>query len=204
LRALDHGRRVIERALGGRPHFAMAQADFEIAMALRMAGRAKRASQHCTRMVAVSRKIQWLELETQDRIRRAIACGHLDARGGRAASARAAFMEAMAASEAAGDESLQFELLVRLAALARLEERDSAETKLFERALALLSEERISTLPELLEDAYANQGVAQPSSAAARLAHTAARRLEHRESAARLQEIAKTLGDAASSPASRE
>ena len=199
LRALDSGRRVIEKSLDGHPHIALIQSDFAIAMALEALGRLDAASKRCALVRAATiRRAETGPEET----RRLVACGRIDARLHRADPARRAFLAALANGEASGDDSLRFEMLLRLAALARLERRHSSETKLFERALPLLAP-RMKRVHGLLTDVYSSLGSTQPSSAAARFAHAAVRTRDHYDSASRLQAIAAALSEPGNVPASR-
>ena len=203
VKALDRGRRMIESAVRGRAHVALLTADFEIAMALESLGRPDVASKRCARLQEMSKGAVLSVREDAEATTWMIACGRIDARQGEIARARKAFMDALKRTQATGHATSQFELLIRLAALARVEERDSAEAKLFERALPMLTPEYAKRLPGLLGDAYGAQGSTAPSSAAARLAHTAVRSQGYQSWGSQLQQIATALdtpSPAASAP----
>lgn len=204
LRALERGRDVIERALGDRPHVSRVDANFEIAEALDAIGHLDTASRYCGRVLDGIAALAEVTTPEVDQTGRIVACGRIAARASRVPQARTAFMRALAVSQASDDSGLQLELLIRLAALAYLEERDSAEKKLFERALPFLhGDPGMERVPALLREAYGSHGSTQPSSAAARLAHTAVRMTDHHVAASRLQAIATVLSDQAAPPASR-
>jgi hypothetical protein len=101
----------------------------------------------------------------------------------------------MIVDEDAGAPGVRIELLLRLAALAHQENRDAEEEKLFDRALAFVLPGVYDHLEKLLIAAYAPYGTTQPSSAAARLAHAAARTPVYSVEAPQLQALAKKLSE---------
>ena len=127
---------------------------------------------------------------------RLLSCGRIAARRKDLASARKALGRAlMIVEEDAGAPGVRIELLVRLAALAHEERREAEEEKLFDRLLAFVLPGVYDHLEMLLVDAYAPYGSTQPSSAAARLAHSAARTYAYAVEAPQLQALAEKLSE---------
>jgi len=201
VRALDRGRQVIEESTRGRAHVALVASDFEIALVAESLANPEVASKRCEQLQTMAEDLELSESEQEEHTQRLLACGRIGARRGHAAQARKAFLAVLERGKQTGDVDLEVELLVWLAALEHLEERQSAETKLFERVLPLLDAGRIQRLPDLLVDAYEPMGWTQPSSAAARMAHKAMRTPEHQGVAEALQAISRRLSDADEMPA---
>jgi tetratricopeptide (TPR) repeat protein len=196
LQTMGRGRQIIALGLRGNDHEALVAVDFELAAALADADRLKAASARCDALVEASERLaDPVRLELPERL---LACGQIHARRGDATSARRIFARALLlGGDAPLEPQLRMELLLRMGALAHQQKRESEEDKLFERVLALIlpgSHERVS---ELLVDTYRSLGWFAPSSAAARLAHVAARHPVYTAEARPLQAIAEELGDRA-------
>lgn len=186
------GRAAVASALGGRQHVALVRADFEMANAYAALGRGELASERCDGLLEMSKRLE--EIGHVERVERLIACGRIDAELQRVGRARKRFLDALYSDGAPLDARLRLELLVRLAALSHVQDGDSAETKFFERVLPLAGG-AFDRLEELLIDAYGPFGSAEPSSAAARIAHVAARSTTWYSAAPELQAMAQELGE---------
>jgi tetratricopeptide (TPR) repeat protein len=192
IQAMTRARKAIATAVRNRPHDSLVEAEFELASLLYRLGRAELASPHCSALLAASPHLSDQARELHPR--RLLSCGLFEAHHGGVAEARALYSRAlMVGSQVSLGPDLQTELLLRLAALAHLEVRDSEEEKLFERVLPLVGPSDYPRLKELLIDAYAPLGSMQPSSAAARLAYVAARLPDHHAQASPLHSIAERL-----------
>lgn len=188
---IEDGRYLLEGALRGRAHIALVRADFEMATALAAAGLSTLASDRCQVLLEMSKKLE--EIEREERVERLIACGRIDAARRDVARARKHFLDALYSGEAPLPAELRLELLVRLAAISHFEDGATAEVKFFERILPLAGGS-FDRLEALLLDAYGPLGSVAPSSAAARIAHTAARSSQWHSSAPELQAMAEKLG----------
>jgi tetratricopeptide (TPR) repeat protein len=188
------GRNAIANSVGDRPHDALVEADFEIATAFAQRNRLAEASRRCDGLVELSSRLSDRARALQPQ--RLLRCGRIAARASDTARAREAFGRAlMIVDEDAGAPGVRIELLLRLAALAHQENRDAEEEKLFDRALAFVLPGVYDHLEKLLIAAYAPYGTTQPSSAAARLAHAAARTPGYSVEAPQLQALAKKLSE---------
>ncbi len=193
------GSEILASALGGRRHVALVRVRFEIAMLLAAAGRGELASARCDGLLEMSKHLQ---IPRSERVDQLIACGRIDAELRQVGRARRRFLDALYSGEVPLDAGLRLELLVRLAVLSHLERGDSAETKFFERILPLAGG-AFDQLEILLIDAYGPFGSVEPSSAAARIAHVAARSSAWYSSAPELQAMAQRLGERVPGAASR-
>ncbi len=194
LRLMAAGRHVISAAVDGRAHDAAVAAQFQIAMALESRRRYSAASKRCDWLVESSDQLSPDAREAHpDRL---LACGRVAVRAGNAKAARHALGRALMMSEEdeGATPALRLQLLLRLAALAHSEARDAEEVKLFERVLPFVIPGVYDDLEQLLVDAYGPYGRFQPSSAAARLAHAAARTYAYAVEAPQLQTLAEKLG----------
>lgn len=202
LQLMAAGRHVIAAAVGGRPHDAAVAAQFQLAMALEARERYVAAGRRCDWLVENSDALSPRAREVHPE--RLLACGRVAVAAGDAKAARHALGRALMMSEEAETATpvLQLELLLRLAALAHSEARDAEEEKLFDRVLPFVIPGVYDHLEKLLVDAYGPYGRFQPSSAAARLAHAAARTYGYAVEAPQLQGLAEKLG-AEPVPASR-
>ncbi len=202
LETMSHGRRVIAEALRGHDHEVLVAVDFEIVKALAESARLPAAASRCTVLIEASERLaDPVRLDTPARL---LACGQIHARLGDAAQARKVFARALSlGGEAPLEPQLQMELLLRMGVLAHQQKRDSEEDKLFERVLELVVPGSYERVSELIVETYGSLGWLAPSSAAARLAHVAARLPVYTVEAGPLQSIAQQLGDRQSPPASR-
>jgi len=120
---------------------------------------------------------------------------------GRAHAARASADFEIVVAARAGDEEdreapvLRMALLLRMAAVAHAEGQEAEEQKLFDRVLPLVLPGVYESLEQQLVESYAPIGRFEPSSAAARLAHAAARAPRYAVEAPQLQALAEKLGD---------
>jgi tetratricopeptide (TPR) repeat protein len=193
LRLMAVGRHVIDSAVDGRAHDALAHAHFEIVTVLEAHDRHAAAAKRCEWLVSSSGDLS-------DRARalhpeRLLLCGRAAMAAEDAKRAKPAFGRALMIAEQ--DEAapvLRIELLLRLAALAHYQARDAEEDKLFERLLPFVLPGVYEDLERLIVDAYAPYGRFQPSSAAARLGHAAARTHAYSIEAPQLQALAEKLG----------
>lgn len=197
------GRQAIDGATGGRVHDAGVAADFAIARTLAEHGLAEDAAAPCERLSLASDQLS--ERARAEHPQRLLACGRMALQAGDPKAARATFGRAlMIVEDREGPSSaLVMELLLRVAAIAHHEGREAEESKLFERVLARVPPGSYDQLEQLLVQAYGPYGRFQPSSAAARLGHAAARTLEFASEASPLQDLAERLGAVGSVPASR-
>jgi hypothetical protein len=193
-------REILASALGGRKHVALLRVGFEIAKVLAAAGRGELASARCDGLLEMSKHLP--EITRSERVDQLIVCGRIDAELRQVDRARRRFLDALYSGDAPLDVRLRLELLVRLAVLSHLEHGDSAETKFFERILPLAGG-AFDQLERLLIDAYGPFGSVEPSSAAARIAHVAARSSAWYSSAPELQAMAQKLGERVPGAASR-
>jgi hypothetical protein len=191
---METGRDAIDEAVAGRAHAARVSADFEIVVALEAKGRLAEAWLRCVDLLAASE-----HLSPRARIvhaQRLLVCGRVAAGAGDAASARRAFGHALMISEEDREApALRMELLLRMAAVAHAEGREAEEQKLFDRVLPLVLPGVYESLEQQLVESYAPIGRFEPSSAAARLAHAAARAPSYAVEAPQLQALAEKLGD---------
>ena len=183
-------------------HEVLVAVDFEIVKALAESARLPAAASRCTVLIEASERLaDPVRLDTPARL---LACGQIHARLGDAAQARKVFARALSlGGEAPLEPQLQMELLLRMGVLAHQQKRDSEEDKLFERVLELVVPGSYERVSELIVETYGSLGWLAPSSAAARLAHVAARLPVFTVEAGPLQSIAQQLGDRQSPPASR-
>jgi tetratricopeptide (TPR) repeat protein len=200
LGVMEQARQAIAVALEDRPHDLRTEVDFRLAQALARVDHLAEASARCDDLLAATPALA--EEMRATHTRRLMLCGQIEARHDDPARAREIYGRAVMLAEESGlPPVVRLELLLRLAGLAHREGRDAEEQKLFERALVFVVPGIYDRLSELLGEAYGEQGPFQPSSAAARLAHTAARMPAHVLVASALQNVAEQLGD--SPPASR-
>jgi tetratricopeptide (TPR) repeat protein len=201
LQLMAAGRHVMDDAVSSRPHDALVWAHFEIVAALAARGRFESAAGRCGWLVSMSDELSLRARALQPE--RLLVCGRSAASAGDAKRARHALGRAlMIAEEDKAPPILQMELLLRLAALAHSQARDAEEQKLFDRVLPFVLPGVYEDLERLLVDAYGPHGRFQPSSAAARLGHSAARTYAYAVEAPQLQNLAEKLGGD-SGPASR-
>lgn len=203
LALLTAGRRAIDGATGGRVHDAGVAADVVLADTLAAHGFWADAAAPCARLAMASDGLSERAREVHPQ--RLLACGRIALRGGDPKRARTAFGRALMIvdDEDGAPPVLEMELLLRLAALAHDAGREAEESKLFERLLPLVLPGVYERLEGLLVDAYGPYGRFQPSSAAARLGHAAARSHSHAVEAPQLQGLAERLGEVVAAPASR-
>ena len=193
LKLMAAGRHLIDAAVASRPHDALVAAHFEIVTALEARGRAAAAARRCDWLVASSG-----DLSPRARAlhpARLLLCGRAAMDAGEPKRAKPAFGRALMIAEK--DEAVplrRVELLLRLSALAHSQARDAEEDKLFERLLPFVLPGVYEDLERLIVDAYAPYGRYQPSSAAARLGHAAARNHAYAVEAPQLQGLAEKLG----------
>ncbi len=201
LQAMERGRAAIAASVSGRPHDALVTAQYEIVDALASLGLHARTQSACSWLVGATEGLS--ERARSIHPRRLLACGRASAQAGRVDAARQALGRALILCEE--DRSapiLKIELLLRMAALAHGEGREAEESKLFDRVLPFVLPGVYEALEQLLVEAYASHGRFQPSSAAARLGHAAARNYLYAVEAPQLQALAEKLGGSPG-PASR-
>ena len=200
LRAMEQARQSVIAALGDWHHDLRTEIDFALAQGLAQVGSLDDASLRCEDVLAATPRLAGEMRDSQTR--RLMACGQIEARNHQPARARETYGRAVVLADEGGlPPAVRLELLLQLAGLAHREGRDAEEQKLFERALVFVVPGIYDRLSDLLDQAYGDLGPFQPSSAAARLAHTAARMPAHVLVASALQNVAERLGE--SPPASR-